>query len=95
MYFEGFTAWDFLQDDLVAWALLRWEVGSGTFVRSKLVGAPVVFVAHRIHGTGILVYLPYIYHKNRQNVGKYTSPMDPTGRRVSFCLIGCGTEPHI
>lgn len=31
-----------LQDDVVAWALLRWEVGSGTFVRSKLVGAPGV-----------------------------------------------------
>ncbi|CAK9035079.1 unnamed protein product [Durusdinium trenchii] len=26
-----------LADDTVAWALLRWEVGSGTFVRSKLV----------------------------------------------------------
>eukprot|EP00435_Cladocopium_sp_Y103_P068587 s42_g31.t2 len=26
-----------LRDDVVAWALLRWEVGSGTFVRSKLV----------------------------------------------------------
>ncbi|CAE7947096.1 unnamed protein product [Symbiodinium sp. KB8] len=26
-----------LKDDSVAWALLRWEVGSGTFVRSKLV----------------------------------------------------------
>eukprot|EP00434_Breviolum_minutum_P000802 symbB.v1.2.000706.t1/scaffold40.1/size395337/10 len=26
-----------LTDDVVAWALLRWEVGSGTFVRSKLV----------------------------------------------------------
>ena len=21
----------------------------------------------------------YIYHKNQPNVGKYTSPMDPTG----------------
>ncbi|CAJ1436375.1 unnamed protein product [Effrenium voratum] len=26
-----------LSDDAVGWALLRWEVGSGTFVRSKLV----------------------------------------------------------
>ena len=23
----------------------------------------------------------YIYHKNQRNVGKYTSPMDPMGKR--------------
>ena len=32
--------WCLWEDDVVAWALLRWEVGSGTFVRSKLVRAP-------------------------------------------------------
>eukprot|EP00931_Biecheleriopsis_adriatica_P118858 TRINITY_DN9416_c0_g2_i1.p1 TRINITY_DN9416_c0_g2~~TRINITY_DN9416_c0_g2_i1.p1 ORF type:complete len:1068 (+),score=185.46 TRINITY_DN9416_c0_g2_i1:39-3242(+) len=28
---------DYLEDTAVSWALLRWEVGSGTFARSKLV----------------------------------------------------------
>ena len=35
-----------------------------------------VSISHRIHGTGIF---PYMYHKIKPNVGKYTSPMDPMG----------------
>ena len=35
-------------------------------------------LSHEIHGTGRYIYL-HVYHKNRPNVGEYTSCMDPMG----------------
>ena len=35
-----------------------------------------------------LVYLyTYIFHKNQQNVGKYTSPMDPSWENLCVCTF--------
>ena len=31
-----------------------------------------------------MVYLPTVNHKNQPNVGKYTSPMDPTGHKDPY-----------
>ena len=43
---------------------------------------------HRIHGTGIFTY---IYHKNRPSMSwyKYTSPMDPVGKRFQYGTCSC------
>ena len=35
--------------------------------------------AHRIHGTGIIIYLHENHKKSTIHVGKYTSPMDSMG----------------
>ena len=31
-----------------------------------------------------MIYLPTLYHKNQQNVGRYTSPMDGMGMDTSI-----------
>ena len=51
------------------------------------------YIPHRIHGTGIFIY---IYHKSKPNVVEYTSPMYPTGTYIyiyhNICPKASGTS---
>ena len=48
--------------------LTSWDILAGGHYMTPT--QPIVlFITHRIHGTGIFAY---IYHKNQPNVGKYS-----------------------